>query len=366
MSNDTEDHPLRFTEPVEAGAAYRLQQLAEWPTLVAARRREADRQRAAFFHPDTSSLAAFNHTIGGYRRQFRNLLGWPLNDPALRRLPPPVPSELRQVGEDDLGTIFRVVLPCADGISLYGLLFLPRRKPPYPLVLAQHGGLGTPEVCSGLLATGSGNYRGMTRRVWRLGAAVFAPQLLLWDKEYGVDATGRAAHEVRTQLDVQLKQAGGSLAAVELFKLRRALDYLLARGDMDARRVGMIGLSYGGFYTLFTAALDTRIQVAVSSCFVNDRYRYDWPDWTWQNAANRFLDAEVASLVCPRALRLEAGMIDELFEVAGARQVGAKVHALYDRLKIGDRFEFEAFEGGHELHPGLPPIAFLRRQLGLG
>ncbi|MFA5205521.1 MAG: CocE/NonD family hydrolase [Lentisphaeria bacterium] len=366
MQQEPDDHPLRFTEPVEAGAAYRLQQLAEWPALVVARRHQADRCRQAFFHPDTSGLAAFNRSVSRYRAKFRDLLGWPLNDPAFRRLPPPVPSELRQVGTDDLGTIHRLVLPCADGISLYGLLFLPHRPPPHPLVIAQHGGLGTPEVCSGLLATGSGNYRGMTRRVWRLGAAVFAPQLLLWDKEYGTDPDGKAAHEIRQQLDVQLKQAGGSVTAVELFKLGRALDYLLARGDMDRTRVGMIGLSYGGFYTLLAAALDTRLRAAVSSCYINDRYRYDWPDWTWHDAANRFLDPEIASLVCPRALRLEAGQRDDLFDVSGACKVGEQTRALYERLGLGDRFEFEAFDGGHELHPGPAPIAFLRRHLRLG
>ena len=78
-----------------------------------------------------------------------------------------------------------------------------------------------------------------------------------------------------------------------------------AREDIDGDRIGMIGLSYGGFYTLFAAALDVRIGAAVSSCFFNNRKMYDFVDWVWFNAANQFMDAEVGALVCPRPLYVE-------------------------------------------------------------
>lgn len=100
----------------------------------------------------------------------------------------------------------------------------------------------------------------MTRRVLRHGIAVFAPQLFRWDEKYG-------RRPDSGQMDQQCKQLGGSLAALEIHMLRRALDYLATRAEIIPGRIGMIGLSYGGFHTLFTTAAEPRIKVAVSSCF---------------------------------------------------------------------------------------------------
>lgn len=47
---------------------------------------------------------------------------------------------------------------------------------------------------------------------------------------------------------------------------------------VDSNKTGMVGLSYVGFYTLYIAALDTRIKAAVSCSFFNDRDRYPWSD----------------------------------------------------------------------------------------
>lgn len=43
----------------------------------------------------------------------------------------------------------------------------------------------------------------------------------------------------------------------------RALDYLQSRPDVDASRIGMMGISMGGMKTWLTAAVDPRVKVAV-------------------------------------------------------------------------------------------------------
>ncbi len=40
------------------------------------------------------------------------------------------------------------------------------------------------------------------------------------------------------------------------------LDYLESRPDVDARRIGMTGVSLGGMHTWLTAAADPRVAVA--------------------------------------------------------------------------------------------------------
>ncbi len=92
---------------------------------------------------------------------------------------------------------------------MYGILFVRGKDHKRPLVIAQHGGLGTPEMCSGFFD--SENYNDMTRRILQKGVNVFCPQLYLWDQQ----RFGRGTPD-RTSLDNSLKHMGSSIAAVEL------------------------------------------------------------------------------------------------------------------------------------------------------
>ena len=343
-----------YREPPEAGNAFRETMLAEVKALVRSERRKADRRRKQYFKPELSSVAAYEESAATYREELVKMLGWPLTD----HRPTDAPSVSQQrVGTDSLGRISRVLIETLPGVQTYGLFFRPPGKGPFPLVVSQHGGGGTPELCSGFF--GSANYNDMTRRILRRGAAVFAPQLLLWNCEsFGPN------HE-KDVIDRRLKQLGGSLAALDLHRILRSLDYFAKRRDIDADRIGMIGLSYGGFFTLFAAALDRRIRAAVSSCYFNNRKMYDLVDWVWFNAANQFMDAEVGALVCPRPLHVEVGKADELFHVRHARPEARRLEAVYERLGIGERFEYEEHDGGHELDKSDKGIDFLCRHLGL-
>ena len=254
------------------------------------------------------------------------------------------------VAEDELGRLFRVWIQTLPEMETYGLLFVPHSGGPFPLVISQHGGGGTPELCSNLFQPA--NYNDMSRRVLRRHCVVFAPQLPMWREEFGPPVE-------RDRLDRQLKQLGGSMAALDIHQIRRSLDALSGREEIDASRIGMMGLSWGGFYTLVTAAIDTRIQVALSSCFFNDRYKYDLAPATWFDAANSFLDAELACLVCPRSLYIEVGRRDDLFTVETARPEAEKVRAVYEALGIESRFRYHEHEGGHEFDQDDAGIEFL-------
>ena len=79
-------------------------------------------------------------------------------------------------------------------------------------MIAQHGGLGTPELCSTLFeGETSYNYKDMTQRILKHDVNVFAPQMLLWEKEsYGIDYD-------REYIDAVLKMLGGSITALEIY-----------------------------------------------------------------------------------------------------------------------------------------------------
>lgn len=100
----------------------------------------------------------------------------------------------------------------------------------------------------------------------------------------------------------------------------------------------MMGLSYGpGRHTLYTAALDTRIDAAVSSCFFNERKRYLWSDWSYFGFMNEFNDAEVAALICPRAFMIEVGQQRYLRSaVDGAKAESLRAKKYWDGLGLSD------------------------------
>lgn len=270
-----------------------------------------------------------------YRGEFKRMLGFPLVGYEKSGLPS-VTSEL--VGEDDGHIITRMSFDILCGIKMTGLLFKKKDDKKRPMVIIQHGGQGTPEHISGLYGSTT-NYNDMLARVIKYDVNAFAPQLLLWKQdEYGVDYD-------RQQIDARLKRLGGSITALEIFGIERIMDYFEAQDFV--KKFGMVGLSYGGFYTLFTAACDTRVKAAVSTCYFNDRSKLGWTDWCWNDAAEKFYDAEVACLVYPRHISVEVGENDPLFIFENAEKEYERLLKLSSGMPSG-WFEFKHFNGVHE------------------
>jgi len=78
--------------------------------------------------------------------------------------------------------------------------------------------------------------------------------------------------ERRDGCDVTLIKAllfGSNPLGLNLWNMMRAIDYLTTRSDVDPKRVGCLGSSYGGTISLFLAALDERIKVTVVANYLN-------------------------------------------------------------------------------------------------
>ena len=194
----------------------------------------------------------------------------------------------------------------------------------------------------------------MAERVLERGVHVFAPQLLLWNpNKHTVEYN-------RDRIDGRLKRVGGSIAAVECHALMRILDYFEVQENVSG--FGMLGLSYGGFWTLYLSAIDTRIKSAISCAFFNKRDQYPWAPWTWLNSAAMFDDAEVAALVYPRQLCIQIGKYDTLFDAKYG-------HESFDELceicrDVGtDWVDFMPLDGDHEFCKDDAPIDKMIKRL---
>ena len=276
------------------------------------------------------------------RGKYIDMLGYPLNS---YRPDSKIDVKTQSIANEDM-IMTRYQLEVMPGFWFYGILFEHKhsdRSKKNALVIAQHGGGGTPELV-GSLVNDSANYNHMVKRVIGEDITVFAPQLLLWNTEL----FGNEGYD-RIEIDKKLKQFGGSITALEVYCIKRSIDYFAGLDHIDENRIGMIGLSYGGMYTVYTAAADTRIKVALSSCWFSDRLKYNWPDWVYFNQANMFFDAEVAALILPRKLYIEIGKEDELFSPEDA---GADISRLWEYAKnenCADSLRIKIFDGLHEL-----------------
>lgn len=255
-------------------------------------------------------------------------------------------AKMERVGEDEDAVIYRTVIYITPEIPQYGLLFVPHGTTKAPLVVAQHGGGGTPELCSDM--NGVNNYNHIVRRILKRKAVVFAPQLLLWNS--GAPLETQPQHDIpynRAGIDRALKRFGLSITAVEIKGIMNAITFLSELDFIDKQHIAMTGISYGGYFTLHTMAADTRIKAGFSNACFNDRNKYPWGDWTYPNSANQFHDAEVAALCAPRRLYVAVGNEDSVFDYKYAVPEAERVKKYFAAAGCPENFAFTVWNGGH-------------------
>ena len=114
-----------------------------------------------------------------HREGLKEMLGWPLSGES--DLSYKVKKEF--VTEDCGVKINRMQTIVLGGLPMYGMLFIKDESPETPMIIANHGGLGAPELCAGLLEVGTINYNNMVERVLKHNVNIYAPQYLNWNTE---------------------------------------------------------------------------------------------------------------------------------------------------------------------------------------
>ena len=290
------------------------------------------------------------------RKEYISMLGYPLTQYD-ELSAEEVLCDKKVVAQTEELTIYRLQFRLFGNLRFSGLWFVPmERNPKNALLIALHGAKGAPEVI-GAKGARSDNYKAFIRRALTKGLTVFAPQLLIWDQERFSQPYDRAA------IDKKLRQIGGGIVAVEVFCLRRVMDYFSALPEIDETRIGCAGLSYGGMYALALATADTRIKATLSSCYFNDRTKYLY-DWTYFNQAKIGLDAEQTLLIADRKLYIELGKADTTFAIQSAQEELRRLQE-YCNEKSLDFLQVKAHEQGHEFDISDDGIQFLWKELGV-
>jgi pimeloyl-ACP methyl ester carboxylesterase len=148
-----------------------------------------------------------------------------------------------------------------------------RREGPLPGVLAVHSTSSSARImCSGKDETPEGQEWAHALHLVRRGYVAFAPDLLgAGERVY----PGRRAFDNTPFYEKHPRWSG---TGKDVWDMRRALDVLAALPEVDPARLGCMGHSQGGSVTVYTAALDERVRVAVGNCGV----------WPWRMSKNPF------------------------------------------------------------------------------
>ena len=153
---------------------------------------------------------------------------------------------------------------------------------------------------------------------------------------------------------------GYTPAGVECWNGVRAIDYLISRPDVDAEKIGVTGISGGGATTVWVAAADERVKVAVPVSGMSDLESYvtnkvinghcdcmfyvNTYQWEWTTAL---------ALHAPKPLLFANSDTDPIFPMDGNRRIIARMRTCYDMLGKKDLVEEHVSKGGHDYRPDL-------------
>ncbi|MBO5755698.1 MAG: acetylxylan esterase [Clostridia bacterium] len=316
--------------------------------LLARLNREGYEKRDDFFPPKH-----FFERLETYREEYRRMLGLDLLEAETCAAP-----VMELVAEEESCCIYRLTVRVTAEVPMYALFFMPSGVEKAPLIVAQHGGGGTPELCADMI--GKNNYNHMVRRLLARGAAVLAPQLLLWN--YKEESETQRKHPIpydRVKTDHELKRFGLSITALEIKGIMNAITYLSALPFVDEGKIGMTGISYGGYFALHTAAADPRIKAVYAMACFNDRNVYSWYDWCYKGSACTFQDAEVAALCAPRKLFVSLGKADAVFDYQPAIAEAERAKRYFEACGCSENFVFDLWNGGHTMRDDDLGVDFL-------
>lgn len=343
---------------------------------------EAFANRSQQWDRHYSSIAEYQRSVEPMRAVFAEMIGYGGQPDADD--PQPVWEDVASTDQYRVRRLWYTPLP---DVRVDALFILPHGSGPRPLVVAQHGLCGTPEEACGFVYDAvkeDYSYHRMGIRLAERGFAVLAPHMV---GGYGanegntrfVPALGNEEWaRARTQLYRKAYLIGERLIGTEFMCTSRLLDYVSTLPDIDASRIGFYGLSQGGQSALFFPAVDTRIKVSVSSAFFQHRIGkmidYNYPrtpyikcfeeDKFFKGWLKYFDDADIVSLICPRAFAAETGQKDQAVWFEGSRKSYKEACEHYRRLGIEDRIAYFEHESGH-IARGIESIDFIAKHLNI-
>lgn len=272
-------------------------------------------RRESLWKRDFSSVEAYQASISPGRERLAHLMG--IRDPRVVSVVPRLvldrgPKGVAATGEVPARIgfgngyqIYDIRWPVLDDLEAAGLLLVPTDREPIADIVAIPDCEVLPEQLVGLLP-GVSRESQYARRLAEAGCRVVVP--LLINRQRGQFDWGPSPAPAITNREMLYRSAfelGRGLVGYEVQKIQAALDWF---ASTSTRPMGLIGWGEGGLLALYTGAIDTRPRSVVVSGY------FDARENLWQEPIDRnifglleqFGDAELAAMIAPRSLIIEA------------------------------------------------------------
>lgn len=271
----------------------------------------AETNRHTRWEPDFSSRDAFEKSVAPNRERFRTMIGVVDARRTVTELEfVETTLEPSLVAETTAFTIRAVRWPVFDGVHGEGLLIQPKGSVAARLVVLPDADQ-TPEMLCGL-APGVAPENQLARRLAEHGCLVLVPTLIdrkdTWSGNAAINRFTNLPH--REWIHRQAFELGRHVIGYEVQKALAAVDWFEAeqtRLGAGRQRIGVAGYGEGALIAFYAAAIDPRIEVALVSGYFDNRDGV-WSEPIYRNVfglLREFGDAEIASLIAPRALIVE-------------------------------------------------------------
>ena len=305
--------PLAGTQPLTIGGDIASQLVAGVDKFLLRETDLSAEKRARFWHRNFSSPENYSLSIATNRQRLAHILG--VRDARVATPDLQVLASVDQpvlVGQGVGYEIRAVRWPAFGNVHGEGLLLTPTGREPVAEVIAIPDAGQTPEQICGL-QDGVAIESQFARRLAESGCRVLVPMVI--DRSRGPHL-GRSRVSARQFLYSSAFELGRHLIGYEIQKVLASVDwYAKAGAGADGpRRIGVIGWGEGGLLALYAGALDTRISaVGVSGYFEDRNHQWEEPiDRNVFGLLEQFGDAELASMIAPRKLVIEAAKGPEL------------------------------------------------------
>ena len=273
--------------------------------------RETDRsveRRAAYWHRDFTSVEAYAASMEPNRQRLAFILGARearVAAPEMEMVS--AVDQTLQAGRGANYVIHTVRWLAFGNVHGEGLLLTPTGRDPVANLIAIPDASQTPEQLCGL-QEGIPAESQFARRLAESGCRVLIPVII--DRNPGPHL-GRARISARQFLYNAAFELGRHLVGYEVQKVLAAVDWYV--GNDAKKPIGVMGWGDGGMLAFYCAALDRRIgSVCVSGYFGDRNHLWEEPiDRNVFGLLEQFGDAEIATMIAPRRLIIEAARAPE-------------------------------------------------------
>jgi len=168
-------------------------------------------------------------------------------------------------------------------------------------------------------------------------------------------AFGERRGRSESELFKEMLWKGQVMWGMMVYDSLRAIDYLTLRPDVDAGRLGTLGISMGSTMAWWVAALDVRVKVCVDLCCLTDfgaliasrgldrhGIYYYVP-----RLLQHFDTAQINALIAPRAHLGLAGNFDSLTPSDGLDRIDSELRKVYAACGAPEAWRLERFNTGH-------------------